>query len=384
MTWPQIYPTNWNLNCTNWMEQLDDDLLLHDLSIPGTHDSAALKGFTHFPVSETQSKTIRMQLDSGIRYLDLRVKRKDNGSGELAMWHGSDFIFDPNKPTSHDQLYFRRVVEDCVTWLVQHPRETIILCVKDEENSWDSFWSGPAKKLGAAVYSTLTQVNQSHQASTNPNYHGMYHGHGVDCKLGQVRGRLVLWRRFACPVAAQDDAQFPGVDLTELSAKYDNTKGATLNAGGTPIVLAQDYYKGTLAEKSQAWLDVANRAFDSRRDHQNADRDLQVLNYVSKAGGNPIDNANILNPLVNAWVRELTKRPSGPTRWPGDPSRSSNPDDYRCRSGLGVIPMDFPDDSTIAAIINMNFTWTYVINAFQSGSDLWNHLVATAGANGSR
>lgn len=384
MTWPQHPPTSWNGDRANWMDKLDDTLLLRDLSIPGTHDSAALKGFTHFAKSETQSLTITDQLNNGVRYLDLRVKRKDNGSGELAMWHGVDFIYDPHKPGSNDQLYFRQVIEDCASWLEQHPRETIIICIKDEENGWDQFWSGAAKDLGQAVYRILTQVNQAHNAPHNPNYHGMYHGHDVNCTLKQVRGKLVLWRRFAYPLAAQDDNSHPGLDLGELSAKYDNTRSATLQASGTPVMAVQDLYNGTLTEKSEAWLELANRAFDSRRDANHADGGLQVLNYASKAGGNPVDNAIILNPVIYSWFTELTKRPSGPTRWPGDPAWSSNPDDYRCRSGLGVIPMDFSDQKTIDAIINANFSWLYVINAFASGSALWRQLVETAGDHGSR
>jgi hypothetical protein len=357
------------------MTQLDDDVLIRDLSVPGTHDSAAMRGFTHFEVSETQDWRIDDQLNNGIRFLDLRVKRKD-GSNELAMWHGVDYIYDPYHPKSRDQLYFRKVIEECVNWIERNPGETIILSVKDEENVFDKWWSSQALSLGMDIYGILTEVNSRHQAPSNPNYHGMWHGHTADCTLGQARGRLILWRRFATPVP-DDDAQFPGVDLTELSTRYDNTINAVLaDAHGNKRFAAQDYYEGTLKEKAQAWLDLANRAYDSRWDANNPDRGLQFLNFASKAGVSPEYNARVMNPLMKNWLTQMTVRPTGPVRFPT--TSNGDPDAWRFRSGHGVVPMDFPDTEIIDLLIRANFSWTYQINAFESGSALWNQLVQLA------
>jgi hypothetical protein len=76
----------------NFPPSLEDDVLIRDLSIPGTHDSAAKRGFTRFERSETQAWNIEEQLSNGVRFLDLRVRIK--GTTELAMWHGGDFIRD--------------------------------------------------------------------------------------------------------------------------------------------------------------------------------------------------------------------------------------------------------------------------------------------------
>jgi hypothetical protein len=54
MTWNQVNGPVWDHDLSQWMSQLDDDLLIRDLSIPGTHDSAALRGFAHFDMSVTQ------------------------------------------------------------------------------------------------------------------------------------------------------------------------------------------------------------------------------------------------------------------------------------------------------------------------------------------
>jgi hypothetical protein len=312
---------------------------------------------------------VETQLDNGIRFLDLRVKRK-TASNELAMWHGDDFLYDPYRPDTQDQLYFRTVIEKCVEWLERHPRETLIISVKDEESS------GGGTDLGRDVYRVLTEVNTQHKAPTNPKFHGMWHGHGVDCTLKQARGRLILWRRFVTP-KEHDDLQFPGVDLTQLNYTYDNTKDAALaDVNGTKLVAVQDYYKGSLKDKMQALLSLANRAYDSRRDPHNVYNGLAVLNFVSKAGKKPSYNAQVLNPLLSRWLEQMTQRPTGAVR---DPAKSNaDPDTSRFRSGYGVIPMDFPDKDLITQITQTNFRWTYQINAFESGSALWNELVGLA------
>lgn len=385
MTWPQTDPqTSYASNRAGWMGLLDDSLLVRDLSIPGTHDSAALESVVHFDVSATQQWKVEEQLANGVRFLDLRVKRK--GDDELAMWHGGDFIYDPYVSGSSDQLYFRKVVEMCVSWLEQHPTETVIVSVKDEEGAGDA--------LGNRVYPILTQVNQQHNAPTNPNYHGMWHGHTVDCTLGQVRGRLILWKRFTNAGPA-DDATFPGVDFTAISTSLDNTKKGFVPlpgwvfAGGPVmakcIAQVQDYYEyASREEKFEAWIDNADDAWVSRCRPTDDRAHLQYLNFASKAGGKPRDNATVLNPLLTQWLTTSTTRPADdPAIYtaPGVKSPDSGvTDDWYRRSGFGVIPLDFPDTAVIDAIIETNFARTYRLEAFKSGRDLRRGLAHTAGA----
>ena len=62
-------------------------MLLSQVNIPGTHDSATSKCPPLIEFSaRTQSLTIGDQLRAGIRFFDMRVKY--NSKGELVMFHG--------------------------------------------------------------------------------------------------------------------------------------------------------------------------------------------------------------------------------------------------------------------------------------------------------
>ncbi|WP_263322095.1 hypothetical protein [Endozoicomonas sp. Mp262] len=96
-------------NTETWMEDLygkDSTVKLSEIVIPGSHDSGAFDVSPHkdkaakfkgkpYPIdfiqnwSETQSKTIRQQLDSGIRFLDFRLESVGN---QIHFSHG--VIFD--------------------------------------------------------------------------------------------------------------------------------------------------------------------------------------------------------------------------------------------------------------------------------------------------
>ena len=61
---------------SDWMKELGDAVLVKDISIPGTHDSAAWSGHWYDPRSpwaQTQTKTFREQLEWGARAFDLRL-----------------------------------------------------------------------------------------------------------------------------------------------------------------------------------------------------------------------------------------------------------------------------------------------------------------------
>lgn len=118
------------------------DLTLGDVLLPGTHDSASygaaaenglsphsgdlLVGLWDLPGAEepggsrervvgwarTQDRTLREQLDDGIRYLDVRVTVRD---GELLTWHSVYSV-----PLS-------TALDDVVAFSVAHPRELVVV-----------------------------------------------------------------------------------------------------------------------------------------------------------------------------------------------------------------------------------------------------------------
>ena len=74
----------------SWISKLNQNTPVSMLSIPGTHDSGTYDpdfiGQFSFS-SQCQSWTIKGQLESGIRYFDLRVKYNDKGT--IITHHGS-------------------------------------------------------------------------------------------------------------------------------------------------------------------------------------------------------------------------------------------------------------------------------------------------------
>lgn len=57
-----------------WMKSLHDTLPVCKISIPGTHDSGAVKGGK---MLKTQSVGISAQLQQGIRAFDIRLEKKN-------------------------------------------------------------------------------------------------------------------------------------------------------------------------------------------------------------------------------------------------------------------------------------------------------------------
>src|SRR5262249_19256178 len=94
----------------NWMLNVPGDLLLSQLTIPGTHDSGALYWGD---AVETQTQTIDSQLANGIRFLDIRGR------------HMNDVLY-----IHHDAfpqyLLFDAVQKMCHDFLEANPSECIV------------------------------------------------------------------------------------------------------------------------------------------------------------------------------------------------------------------------------------------------------------------
>ncbi|MFF5451451.1 phosphatidylinositol-specific phospholipase C [Streptomyces sp. NPDC012950] len=99
-----------------WMAGHGDGTALNRLTIPGTHDSGARFGG---PWSECQNTTIAQQLDSGIRFLDVRCRVT---GGSFAIHHGA----------SYQNAMFGDVLIACRDFLAAHPSETVLMRVKQE------------------------------------------------------------------------------------------------------------------------------------------------------------------------------------------------------------------------------------------------------------
>ena len=111
----------------NWMQSLEDNLLLKRLSIPGAHDAATsscsssgITGSAH-----TQTYTIAQQLERGVRMFDLRPAWTGK---EMMIYHG---IISTN-------VKFADALTTLCNFLDAHPQEFIFVIMRHEDDSESS------------------------------------------------------------------------------------------------------------------------------------------------------------------------------------------------------------------------------------------------------
>lgn len=149
----------------NWMAKLDDARSIAELSIPGTHDSGA-RFEPYAGIAKCQNLTLAEQLAAGVRYFDLRCRHV---SDQFLIYHGS---IDQNQT-------FDEALATLYAFLDAHPGEVILASVKEEALS-NSTTRSFEDTFGAYV---AQQPERWVLAPTLP-------------VLGDVRGKLVLLRRF--------------------------------------------------------------------------------------------------------------------------------------------------------------------------------------------
>ncbi|HBI3769737.1 TPA: phosphatidylinositol-specific phospholipase C domain-containing protein, partial [Enterococcus faecalis] len=115
-----------NKNTNSWMKlYINDTEKISEVSIPGTHDSAAYKlnGLSIFTSSwaKTQNWTIKEQLEHGIRYLDLRIY------DDLSMHHGIAWV--------GENLTYH--LNEVVNFLKNNPDDFILIRLKSEQQNSD-------------------------------------------------------------------------------------------------------------------------------------------------------------------------------------------------------------------------------------------------------
>src|SRR5690349_13091859 len=158
-----------------WMSNIDDATNLAQLSIPGTHESAAL----YEPATGTakcQSLALAEQLTAGVRYFDIRCR---DLSDMFAIFHG---------PIDEQQT-FDDVLATMFDFLDKHPTETIIMSIKEESTA-----EGTTRSFEATFDAYAQQAPDR-----------WYLGAAVPA-LGDVRGKIVLLRRFTATAALGIDA----------------------------------------------------------------------------------------------------------------------------------------------------------------------------------
>lgn len=333
-----------------WMKYVDDNKLLDELSIPGTHDSGTCSVDND---TEPQSSQVKCQQDyiptqllEGIRYFDIRLG-KGNDPG---ICHGDFYLF---KKDGY-YLHLSDVIGYFKTFLSENPREALIILASrgNDEATDDSVTTAFAKVLddNPKLFYTSSRIPTLHE----------------------VRGKIVLLRRFRLAGNSASGHTW-GLDLTEwddkIKAHSDSTTMCLVQdargfeaAGETgdkepycTKVYAQDKYKLTGTDKL-SWVDNALKETTGRTrnkvdvvDDDGAKVQVQErcwsINYTSctglSHGGNPFTSARVVNehlyksPYINPGGTEETKS------------------DYL--KHIGIIASDFVDAALARSIYRRNY-----------------------------
>lgn len=298
-----------------WMAALGDELLLSQLTIPGTHDSGAIRGDRPIvdDISQCQYMTASEQLNAGIRFFDLRL------NGSLGVNHGG-----------MDEL--TNLADWCTSiglFLAQQPRECVILSI----DCTDTTDSSTFQKAVAEQFASFSRTNQ-------PSF-------GFNCftenripRLGEVRGQVVILRRF----------NYDGAYGWACSAKWTHGKDPfQISLDGTDLIIGQDDYDlHTMAAPSMEtkWSLIqtllAKAVSDPAPNHL-------YINFISGAGDKP--SAGLPWPVTVALCDTPLLPRQGMNYRLLDQLTNNRPP-----RRVGIIAMDFPDkpSTLIRTIIACN------------------------------
>lgn len=196
-------------NPAAWMKEFSDDTSLSALSIPGTHNSPTYH--KALPSVRCQAVSPREQLENGVRFFDIRVQPQnpsDAKNDELNLVHG---VF-PISLTGPKK--FRGLLNQVREFLKENPSETVIFSLKREG-------------AGDATDQQLSQILRDHYiGSANSEAVNNWYTDPRVPQLGQVRGKIIIMRRFALSERILSEWQGRGWGLNAENWAY-NTPDCT-------------------------------------------------------------------------------------------------------------------------------------------------------------
>ena len=258
---------------SSWMGFLPDDVYLSELTIPGTHDSAARYVMLGY-VMRCQDTSIADQLENGYRYLDLRIALdKGQKDHRIKLVHNFANCHESGRLFS-DYLSLSDVTGDIYRFLEAHKDETVIVNFKIEDDE-----------------ANVKEIQKLLNAEILDNDDYWYTDEYIPT-LGEVRGRAVLATRF-------EDKLGTGImGLNMRWAEQDNK---------TPVdipyeLYVEDDYRYWVQDRYKYSVEDEYEAVVDGLENCEADENTWFLNFVSTSGdgkiGHPRGYATNLNDLL--------------------------------------------------------------------------------------
>jgi len=268
----------------DWMKELDGELPLNQIVLPGSHDSATQYVQLAF-FSKCQALSIEEQLEAGCRYLDIRLG-VDGHNDTFKLMHGfTNCRTSPFNPV--DKLYLDDLLDDCYAFLKKHPTETVVFAVKQEHG-----------KDSVAVFESMLNSYIREDAD-------MWLLTDSIPTLDEARGKLVLMRRYEDEGGLEARSGIPLIWADQKGAK-DTRPNVVAEKNDFYTLYVQDRFEYDTEAKWEAFTKGMAMAEKRAKDGD------VILSFLSTKGsltyGHPRQFANVLNPRLaeldslSGWV----------------------------------------------------------------------------------
>ena len=295
-------------NNKNWMGFISDNKSISELSIPGTHDTMANYELTH--MVRTQAMSLQAQLESGIRYIDIRCNYTN---GKFNINHGIIGL-------KYDFDYVLNVVTN---FLKENPTESIFMRIKQERSNK----SGQEFDLKLREY-----VNKYYK------YFWQNSTHITNPKLGDIRGKIVILNDVAG---------------SNIGLKYNS------------IDKQDNYYLDTNWSLYSKWQSIKSQLYKARHGNNYT----VYMNYLSGSGGSfpyfvasgqsspemsaPRLSTGLVGPLFKNRYPDFPRGNVNDILFEGTNILTTR--DIANNSGrVGIIVADFPGKGLIDTVISKN------------------------------
>lgn len=284
---------------SSWMAGLPDNMPVCKVSIPGTHDSGTAG--VRFPMrhyARTQILDLSGQWDAGIRFFDLRPRPED---GTIKIYHGP----------ADCHLTLENALLTLKGKLESNPTEFCIVMIN---------MAGGGQEGTDMVMQKIAQLIPEDMIAPLEN----------NMTVSDLRGRIFFMsRNFPTHVSDTHGALVIGWPQNNLSLWPQLWTGKVASR-----LWVQDYYtsgeNNADAYLSSKWENIQYLLSRFR----SADDDVWCINHTSGYTGKGIrTNIRRCSDFMNSHLEEYLKNHDGP---------------------IGIIPMDFPQQKLIDAIIECN------------------------------